>query len=115
MKKTRPIIIFFLSVYAATLSPQALAFPSTTRTHALRAPRTSLSSSVRTEDSFREIAKKLAVELKEISECSGILYGYASRPERGVTVKDVVEACDKVDECADAGEYYFLPGIGLTA
>lgn len=72
-----------------------------------RPPSTStlLSSSLQSQDTFEQIAKKLTIEFNELAECSGILYSYVSKSDEDVTVEDVVRACDMVDEsAADNGE-----------
>ena len=71
-----------------------------------RPPSTSrLSSSLQSQYTFEQIAKKVTIELNEVAECSGILYSYVSKSDADVSAEDVVRACDMVDEsAADNGE-----------
>ena len=43
-------------------------------------------------------------ELNELSECSSIVYNYLSKPEKDVSVEDVILACDAVDEAAKSSD-----------
>ncbi|KAL7516531.1 hypothetical protein ACHAWX_001537 [Stephanocyclus meneghinianus] len=62
---------------------------------------TSLSTSVPSDnETFRQVTKKLSIELNELAECSSILFSYVLKTEREVTVEDVVLACDAVDGSA---------------
>ena len=100
---------FILSVCLCAFFPQVLAFsPAPKQTVTYRATSsvrpTRLFSSIQSEDTIQQITQKLSLELKEIAECSGILYSYLSKPGQGVSAEDVVRACDKVDESAAEGE-----------
>ena len=98
-----------LSICLCAFFPQTLAFsPAPKQTVTYRETSsvrpTRLFSSIQTEDTIQQITRKLSLELKELSECSGILYSYLSKSGQGVSVEDIVRACDKVDESAAEGE-----------
>ncbi|KAL9182618.1 hypothetical protein ACHAXT_013270 [Thalassiosira profunda] len=77
--------------------------PSRARHHQRRTvPSTRLRSSLSNEGS--DVLDKIAAELKELSECASIAYGYLSKPDSSVTAEDVVLACDAVDGAAPSGD-----------
>lgn len=43
-------------------------------------------------------------ELNELSECSSVVYKYLFKPEKDVSVEDVILACDAVDEAAKSSD-----------
>jgi len=95
--------IAVLSSFTLILSPQSIvAFsPSLFPPRGPLATTTILSTSAPSDnETFRQVTKKLSVELNELAECSSILFSYAFKPEREVTVEDVVLACDAVDGSA---------------
>lgn len=105
MKATRAILSICCAVSLPSVS---LAF-SPPPNHFSRVPLTALGSSIKSQDSLQQIIKRLSIELTELGECSRILYSYVSKPEGGVTVEDVVKACDAVDENAAGAGKSSLP------
>ena len=49
-------------------------------------------------DNANDILDNISNELREISECTSIVYNYLTKPDRDVSVEDVVLACDAVDK-----------------
>ena len=49
-------------------------------------------------DNANDILDNISNELREISECTYIVYNYLTKPDRDVSVEDVVLACDAVDK-----------------
>ncbi|KAL3793041.1 hypothetical protein HJC23_003049 [Cyclotella cryptica] len=95
--------IVVLLAFALILSPQCIvAFSRGLHPHrGSFATTSSLASSVISDnETFRQVTKQLSIELNELAECSSILFSYVSKPEREVTVEDVVLACDAVDGSA---------------
>jgi len=70
---------------------------STKRVTTKLAPRkTTLHSSLSNNDDD-DVLNKLSAELKELAECTSLIYNYLSKPDKSVSVEDVVLACDAVD------------------
>eukprot|EP00581_Thalassiosira_minuscula_P017552 CAMPEP_0183715398 /NCGR_PEP_ID=MMETSP0737-20130205/9633_1 /TAXON_ID=385413 /ORGANISM="Thalassiosira miniscula, Strain CCMP1093" /LENGTH=446 /DNA_ID=CAMNT_0025944489 /DNA_START=15 /DNA_END=1355 /DNA_ORIENTATION=- len=61
---------------------------------------TQLHSSLSNESN--DVLDKITSELKELADCTSLVYNYLSKSEKEVSVTDVVLACDAVDAAAAA-------------
>jgi hypothetical protein len=105
---------FHLQLTAAAFSPSRSLAPAGKRVatniavkNVFVAPRwssssSSLHSSLSNNNDDDDILAKISAELKELAECTSLVYGYLSRPENQVSVQDVVVACDAVDAAASS-------------
>ncbi|KAK1735801.1 beta-carotene isomerase D27-like protein [Skeletonema marinoi] len=86
------------SFTATAFSPSSCGLlVSTKRVTTKLAPRkTTLHSSLSNNDDD-DVLNKLSAELKELAECSSLIYNYLSKPDKSVSAEDVVLACDAVD------------------
>jgi hypothetical protein len=113
--KTRSNLGAIATILFAFSPTEILAFTPCQRPSRLVTPptrTTRIYSTVQSQGTLQQIAKKLSVELNELVECGGIVFSYVSKPEKDVNVEDVVRACDLVDESgSDAdGKYVVLMG-----
>eukprot|EP00986_Skeletonema_menzelii_P002449 scaffold658_cov148-Skeletonema_menzelii.AAC.3 len=85
------------SFTTTAFSPSSYASVSTKRTTNHLAPtKTTLHSSLSNNEDD-DVLNKLSAELKELAECTSLVYNYLSKPDKSVSVEDVVLACDAVD------------------
>ncbi|KAL7504951.1 hypothetical protein ACHAXN_002472 [Cyclotella atomus] len=112
--KTRSNLGAIATILFAFSPTEILAFTPCQRPSRLVTPptrTTRIYSTVQSQGTLQQIAKKLSVELNELVECGGIVFSYVSKPEKDVNVEDVVRACDLVDESgsdADVKEESYL-------
>ena len=57
-----------------------------------------LHSSLSNDDN--DVLNKLSAEFQELAECTSLIYNYLSKPDKSVSVQDVILACDAVDAAA---------------
>jgi len=55
-------------------------------------------------DNNSDVLDKISSELKELTECTSLVYNYLSKSDKEVSVEDVVLACDAVDAAATTDE-----------
>ena len=56
------------------------------------------STSDNNNNNANDILDNISNELQEISDCTSIVYNYLTKPDKDVSVEDVVLACDAVDK-----------------
>ncbi|KAL7526050.1 hypothetical protein ACHAXR_001290, partial [Thalassiosira sp. AJA248-18] len=59
---------------------------------------TQLQSSL--SDNNSDVLEKISSELKELGDCTSLVYNYLSKPDKEVSVEDVVLACDAVGDAS---------------
>lgn len=60
---------------------------------------TQLQSSLSDENN-NDVLDKITSEMKELAQCTSLVYNYLSKSDKEVSVEDVVLACDAVDDAA---------------